>query len=50
MVSDVAYSIVVVRIFLREIRASCLKELRGAIPSLRVALASANLHDGALAI
>lgn len=44
MVSDVAYSIAVVRIFLREMPASCLKELRVIIPSLRVALATAGIH------
>lgn len=41
MVSDVAYSIADVRIFLREMPASCLKELRVSIPSLRFALATA---------
>ena len=40
MVSDVAYSIVVARTFLREMQKICLEELRGAIPSLRVARAS----------
>ena len=37
MVSDVAYSIVVARTFLRDMPASCLKESRGVIPSLHVA-------------
>jgi len=43
MVSDAAYSIAVVRSFLREMPASRLKELRVTIPSLRVALATANI-------
>jgi hypothetical protein len=34
----VAYSIVVARAFLREMQASCLKKLREAITSLRIAL------------